>query len=371
MYTHIMKGYTVGQTLTRRLLRGLMSIPGLILDFISAILWSEGFIAYWKKMDWFMHYSDGTKVYFWAGLTGWIGDIVGYLIGSVLGIAVGFALYFPNSLLIAANWLIRQGFEQTSAFAEWIGNNDFLNRFMVLSKNPDFLHKSWNIVTLTIGGLLALAPVLLCKIIEFIFPAMGSGLSTFMSQAFSLIGGLIMMPVAIVLFPVIYAVEKICDLHDLINENVLKLIALVYAATDQIPARQARECCSCATDETMHSTAFRNYVQEAHRSPWTLFVPEQADDQEIAELDESRAHYDDGMPVDPFTQEPLGHKGCKTVIDQHGHIFNNYGSSSDKGIHFWVRTNHTCPLNRQKLDESDLRPNVDGDALLAQLHQLR
>lgn len=76
MYSHMFKGFTVGSELTRRVLRTIIGIPGLILDCFVAVLYPNGFSAYWEECR--ILYDDNDYAspcqFFFLGV---VGDFLG------------------------------------------------------------------------------------------------------------------------------------------------------------------------------------------------------------------------------------------------------------------------------------------------------
>lgn len=271
MYSYFIKSYTVGQTLTRRLLRTITGIPGLLVDLFGGIFVTVPYAKYFETVirdsstDYRLNYLDGTKGSPFRVISGYPGDILGYLLGSVLGILAGFVIFVVNSILSLANWTIRESIKQVDAFSNYIADTDLFKTYFMGFENPhQYMQKAWNMGAFFFGMLLGAIPYALCKTLEFFLP-LGNKLSIFTLKLSSIAGGALSSLVAMPLYPVIYFLDKLCDLHDRISNAVLKLVALVYAKTDQEPLKDlnpARDCCGCLNNNTLHSPEFRKQVNE-------------------------------------------------------------------------------------------------------------
>jgi len=100
MYSHISKGFTVGQTLLRRSLRNITGIVGIPFDLAVSALWSHGWADYWWNDANQMRYADNTLVRgLGRGICGYPGDIVGAIVGGLVGASLGAACYIPDIVL--------------------------------------------------------------------------------------------------------------------------------------------------------------------------------------------------------------------------------------------------------------------------------
>jgi hypothetical protein len=272
MYTYVMKGYTVGQTLTRRLLRTIMGIPGLLIDLAIGIFFPMNYSDYFNKGIWadkktafYLTYSDGTQVSMIRGITGYVGDLLGYVIGSVVGIILGIALFVPNSILSLFNWIIKTTITQVDAFAINIAESETFQKYFIGTPNTyNYMEKAYNTGSWILGWVLGAAPYLLCKLIEFFIPPIQDYLSSFIIHTVGVIGGVVTSIIAIAFYPLIYCLDKLCDLHDYLSLSVLKAIAFIYAKTDQEPEKHSKRdsCCPCLDNDTLHSPGFRKLVDE-------------------------------------------------------------------------------------------------------------
>ncbi len=132
MYSYALKGWTVGYLLTRRALRTITGIPGLVIDALSALFWIPNYQDYWKKIP--ISYGDGTQVSLFRGLFGWIGDIVGCAVGAPVGALLGLAVYTLDAVLWALRSTLNFIYDKLNKFASYIAETAaFSKNFITLS----------------------------------------------------------------------------------------------------------------------------------------------------------------------------------------------------------------------------------------------
>ncbi|HHF7367118.1 TPA: hypothetical protein ACPSKY_002243 [Legionella bozemanae] len=359
MYAYFAKGMTVGHVLTRLVLREITSIPGVILDLILAIFWIPDYTSYWNENSIHIEYADGTRhTGVMRGVFGWIGEALGFVIGAPVGAIIGTALFFPDLLLRGIIFLKKKLYDSVDEFAVFIGNTTFFES-LVYEAPTNYLQKAWNLGAATIGIMLAAIPYIAAKALEFFLPFLP--LSKPVAGVCLTMGGLAGWILGALIYPPLYILNKCTDLIELCRNAVLNGVALVYAKSGQIPVSSAQNQECCVPAQAVHSEEFHKQVAYYSRTSWAqlIFGPlkGQASDKASA-LDKNHL-------IDPITLEPLGVNGTPTLIDSHGHTFNDDKGTGAKGIRFWVQTKHTCPIDYQYLTEADLIPNRAFNDLVA------
>lgn len=360
MYAFFTKGMTVGHILTRLVLREITSIPGVILDFIFAIFWMPDYTSYWAEQSQAIYYADNTRhTGVMRGLFGWVGEILGFVIGGTSGAIIGTALFLPDLLYRGFVYLAQTIHNSLNDFAVFIGQTSFFARLAVASEPHNYMSKSWNLGVATLGMLLSAIPYVATKAVGFFIPFLD--LSYPVAYLFSAAGGLLGWALGAVLYPPIYLLEKLIDLAEQFRTTVTKAVALVYAKSGEEPTGSGDE--ECIPFAAIHSAAFCDQVTHYRRTTWAalIFGPLKKQEQQLEESAD-----DQNILRDAITMEPLGANGARTVIDPHGHSFNDDSEGKNQGIYFWVRNHHNCPINRQPLATKDLVPNRALDDLLAQ-----
>lgn len=270
MYTHISKGFTVGQVITRRVFRTVTGVPGFMIDMIIALFWTSPkgtYLAYWEEAygrNW--RYSDGSTGGGMQLVTGSVGDWIGYLVGGLVGAVVGLAVYFPDVCLRVFVWAydkLNAGLERLSYIAGQI--NKILPTYSSEEANT-YPSKAWNIAVITFGVFLAAPLFLVCKAIEFVLPIFKNdrqgeyGLSDGVGQLAASIGGLLAWVVAIACYPVKHVLQKAVDLVQGFRSSVRTLTAIIYAKVNQTPVEQD-DLCDGFNVNSVHSLLFRDKVR--------------------------------------------------------------------------------------------------------------
>ncbi|CAM3074158.1 Uncharacterised protein [Legionella steigerwaltii] len=361
MYAYFAKGLTVGHVLTRVVLREITSIPGIILDLILAMFWVPNYSSYWREGSSYIEYADRTRHYgVMRGIFGWVGEALGFVIGAPIGAIIGTVLFFPDLLLQGLIFLKKKLENSLDDFAVFIGKTTFFES-LVYDKPTSFLQKAWNIGTATIGMSLAAIPFIIAKALEFFLPFLS--LSQPIVALCSAIGGLSGWALGILISPPAYFISKCIDLLELGRTAILHGVALVYAKSGETPVTtESHDYDCCIPAQAIHSEEFYKQVDYYSHTSWAqlLFGPLKGEASSAQRKKEAN-----NQLIDPFTLEPLGINGTPTVIDPHGHTFND-DKGTGKGIRFWVQTKHECPLDHQFLKETDLVPNRAFDDLIAQ-----
>jgi len=359
MYAHIAKGWTVGHTLTRLLLRNLISLPGIAIDAVIAIFYLPDYLSYWNHS---IKYSDGIKAGIFQGLFGWIGECIGYAIGAPVGAVLGFALFFPNSILQVAAWLQRRTYSELDKLAHFAGQSSFFDTFVLFDHPQNYMQKAWNIGSVILGTAIIALPFIAAKTLEFFLPFLSNTLSNTCIKAGSTIGGIITCIIAAPLYPAQYILKKLMNGFDLIRNKTFAAIAVLYGKNNQTPYTNDEADC-CIPKDAVHSNAFRQKVSKASHSSWSklIFGPLKNQAEQAANLVNQPEHNLANQQDDPITQEPYGHSGMHILIDNHGHSFNDDAN----GIHRWLSQNQSCPLDRQPLTEADLKRNYLAEQLAA------
>jgi gas vesicle protein len=273
MYSHLLKGGTVGQVVARRVFRNITGIPGALADFVAAVFWQSetgNYSAYWDENE--ILYADGTRERgFFRGVTGWVGDIFGTVLGTVVGTFVGGVLYFPDAIVLRTlPWLhdkIHDGFDFV---ANGIGRHSFFNDFNTFPTPENYMQKAWNISAGVLGVAIAAIPYIAAKTVEFVFPFLGNGLSTAVKRVSGFVGGVVGSAIAIAAYPAKYLINRTVDLFKGVRDKVRSVTAWIYAKTNQEPLKKndrnaMGERC-CLPSATMHSQQFRDQVAEFKRS---------------------------------------------------------------------------------------------------------
>ncbi len=234
------------------------------------------------------------------------------------------------------------------------------------------MQKAWNIGAGSLGVVIAFAPYVVARMIEFFLPFMGTFLSSLAIGFGSLVGGVIVGALAIPLYPIKHIIAKLMDGVDFIRDKILTGIAILYAKNNQSLANY-QDCC---IPDALHSPEFVQRVDDARRSTWRdlIFGPMRAENAApVAPVVQvvSVAPVAPPLPSlivkrdrvegsdDVITHEPLGQNGSLVVQDPHGHLFNDDATGRrTQGIRFWVQQHHTCPLDRAPLTEVELSPVI-------------
>ncbi|KTD02492.1 hypothetical protein [Fluoribacter gormanii] len=367
MYAYFAKGATVGQLLTRRILREITSIPGIMLDFMFAMFWIPDYTSYWDTNSAYIEYADGTRMHgVMRGFFGWIGELLGFVIGAPIGAIIGTALFFPDLLLRGFLLLKTKLYDSLDEFAVFIGKTTFFENLNVYEAPSSYSQKAWNLGVATIGMVLTTIPYIAAKALEFFLPFLP--LSGPIAYIGSELGGLAGWAIGALLYMPAYLLNRCTDLIELGRNAIFKSVALVYAKSEEAPvgAPGHRSDC-CVPDKAVHSDEFLEQVEHYRRTSWAklIFGPLKG------EASSAKKEKDSGSNnelLDPITFEPLGVNGTPTVIDPHGHTFNDDQKNGAKGIRFWVRNHRSCPIDRQYLTEGDLIPNRAFNDLASQIN---
>jgi hypothetical protein len=305
MYSHVTKGSTVAQVLARRLLRTITGIPGAIIDSVVAIFWIPDYWSYWKDAG--IQYADDTRVGIFRGLTGWIGEIAGFVIGIPLGVLVGAILFFPDSLLRTGVYLQKKGYQALDDFAGFVSRTSFYRNYPLFTVPENYLEKSWNMGAASIGCMFAFLPYILAKGIEFFIPLFGTALSNIVTQIGGFVGGLTGSLIAIPLYPAKHFLQKSAELYDHFRNAVGNIVAFIYAKTNQTPARAEDEC--GVLFEEIHAEEFRYKVEEYKKSSWVTLLFGPLTSENLEEVTPNPlggyAHYGVFYPPIPNTKESL------------------------------------------------------------------
>ena len=399
MYSNIIKGFTTGHTLTRRVLRNLTSIPGVLLDFIVAIFWVPNYQSYWNYT---VPYADGTRVGILRGAFGWIGEALGLVVGPPLGIAIGLALFFPDAILRIITWAQRGIYKGFDRLAAKIGNSTLFENFSVFKKPANYFEKAWNIGVFFLGSLIAIVPVILAKTLQFFLPFLRNGLSWAITKSLGAVTGALMTAlIATPVFPVQFLFRKLVDLYEGFSGVVRNAIALVYARTKQEPAKFGDTRLITLPNDTMHSPEFRQKVADYKSASWTSIVLGKLKDNTAADAGKDAAtttptspkplakitpiddeNFEDPALMDALSFDELGeeivpdvdepknhakdrHKPLPILVDKEGYSWNDYGATDTKGIRFFISSSLAKnpgapiphPITRANMTEADLVPN--------------
>lgn len=270
MYSHLLKGFTVGQTLTRRVFRNITSLVGLLIDAIFvANLYPGGYSQYWQQAS--ISYFDETRVAgYCRGLSGWAGDIIGYVIGSIAGVIIGFACYIPDIILRGICELNDLIGNTLNSFANIVGSHPLCQHFNNANPPNNYIQKAWNISIGTLGLIVALPLYSVTKLVETFLPFLGHSLSNTAWALGGHAGGMIGILISIPIFPIKHVCNTLVDLYRGFRNKVRSLTAFIYAKTNQTCAAEINdECIPAIPNAVMHAPEFRQKVEEYKRSSTT------------------------------------------------------------------------------------------------------
>ncbi len=335
MYTHLVKGGTVGLTITRRLLRNITGIPGYVIDLILGGLWTNE-----DYRNSYTPYLDNVRTSPWRGAFGYIGDIIGIVVGAISGAIIGAALYFPDRAILLFSQAYRAIRDDLNTFAEMVGTHSFFKALLSFQLPSNYIQKCWNIsvgITAVSIGLLLYG---ILRLIEIALP-IGNFLSNTFWKLGGLIGGVVGAIISLAAFPVLHLSNKMLDLYDRFREGVRNVVAFFYAKTNQKLYVQNDGPC---LPNFIHSDEFRQKVTEFKDKNTTTILfgtlnPSQPGDAKVI---------NENVLECPITQSEF----VDPVIDRHGHTFEK------AAILGWLHNNATCPLGRELLNPKDLAPNL-------------
>ncbi|TAL65367.1 MAG: hypothetical protein EPN84_01585 [Legionella sp.] len=351
MYRYIVKGFTLGHVLMRRLLRNLIGLPGLIIDY-SVFLFVGPFDP--NYLD-YMHiyYADDKGVSLFRGIFGWIGEALGFVIGPVIGVPVALALYVVDSLL----WIFRQAhltfLNELIKLTNSFKNYSFFDNFLLFTNVESFFQAMWNIGATVLGGPLALGPYLLFKTLEYLFPFLEDTLSSKTVRFISTLTGAALCGLSLILFPVGYLSDKFGEFYENSRDKIQTFAALLYAKMDEYPKYS----------DVYHSDKFQDKVEQLRYSSWDdILFGLKAQPVPPAQAMPEQAIED--VLIDPITHDLLGLDGINVVVDHHGHSFNDDRDRAQLGIFKWVNENHSCPVSHETLNAEDLKSNIAFNDML-------
>ncbi|MFI4962944.1 MAG: hypothetical protein ACHP6H_03705 [Legionellales bacterium] len=345
MYRYLTKGLVIGSLLTSKLLRTITSIPGLVIDFGISLFWYPNFAAYWEDPQ--MTYFDGEKTSGFRGLFGFIGEIIGILVGLPVGCVIGLGIYLVDSVLYNIREAQIALGESLISFAKWLPQSPFFSHFTLEKKPTQFWLYAFNIGAALLGGLVAAPFYLFFKTLEFIFPSLESEASSAVLSIISGLAGTVIFAASILLFPVVYLLEKVGQLYDGVRDNFQTALAIIYAKSGREPSTNINP----EDLDALYSEEFRDKVANHRDLSWEVIIfglRQGAEENPPAIALESM-----NADVDSLTLDVLGDNNLQVIIDPHGHRFNNYGKG--KGIFQWVNSHHNCPISREPLEANQFR----------------
>jgi hypothetical protein len=337
MYTHISKGLTLGQALTRRLFRNITGIPGYCIDVILSYLWFDE--GYWRGR---IYYFDGVSESVFRGIFGWIGDIIGVFLGGLGGTLIGFTLFFPDRVILAFIGIYNFIENSIHDFACMVGNRPFFASFNPIRDPQTYFSKSGNIAMGTLGVILGLITYSIPKFLEFIFP-IGHSISDISWKLGAWIGKWLGKGIALTIYPIIHLIGKSIDVYGFLRNAIRTTTAFIYAQTNQVLYQTEDGCCYV---NNVHSNEFRERVNNFKRKNDTTTIlfgqlihaaPTTADVKQHTE----------NLLECPITHSEF----TDPVMDRQGHTFEK------SAINTWLQTHHNCPIGREELREADLIPN--------------
>lgn len=358
MYAYVLKGYTIGYTLTRRLLRNITSIPGMVLDAVFvAPFWFTHYLDYWR--DVYAPYADGQRVNgFFRIILGWVGDLIGAVLGAVVGAIAGFALYIPDSIIRSIRWSLLTVFEWVDDFAIDIAQHSLFNTFVFTNPEHSYLKKAWNVSVGALGWLLGTALYLPVRAAEFFLP-IGNFSSNLMWNLGVSLGGLIGTVVSVPIYPVYKIISSTIELYDVLRKKFVNAVALVYAKTNASIYEETEngENFTCIPSESVHSREFRQQVNAFKQTSFMSLLYGVITPPEIKPSAPPAPKNYGSMIFCPITQQPFEHP----VIDRKGHTFEG------EAIKQWITSQKdpTCPVGKEKITEEDLVPNRALETILS------
>jgi hypothetical protein len=269
MITHVVKGYTLGYLITRRLGRGLTGLIGLPMDmFVAGLTMNTGsYLDYWNKYTHnFIAYADDTHVDgFFQPLFGWVGDIIGLVTGAGLGIILGAAAYVVDSGLRVLAWGYQTISDALTSYAELYGRHN-LSKHLAIFKSPEnHFDKAWNISATTLGFIVASPFYFAVKTVEFILPALGDFLSTLTLAPFMIATGIMGAMVGFITYPINHLAERAISLYTGFRDSVRSFSAYVYAKTDAMIDRTNEDY------KIIHSSEFLEKI-ETYKAQSTMEI---------------------------------------------------------------------------------------------------
>jgi hypothetical protein len=342
MYSHIFKGYTVGQTLTRRVLRNLTGLPGILFDTIAAFFWKDGFSHYWQNAR--MPFNDDETTTIFRGLFGWIGEVAGYFLGAFVGSVIGLICFIPDFFITQFFSVYQSVLTRMDEFSQLVGKHSKMADLRAIETPHNYAQKSWNVSLGTLGLLLGGTFYYTARFIETFLP-IGHLLSHTMGKLGGYMGGCIGWIISLPLYPLKNLITKAANFYKEFRDNIRSIVAFIYVKTKQEPAKENDCECLCA-DTAMHSVEFRQKVEIMKQNSTSVWL--------LGELKRNpptnpESEIKDNVPlVCPITLTRF----VKPVVDRAGHTF------EESAIKEWLhRGNKTCPVGTEPLMENDLIVN--------------
>jgi len=260
MYSHLFKGSTLGYLLTRRALRDIFCIPGIVLDAFTAVFWGKDYLRYWDQCR--IEYIDGTSVAFWQGIFGYVPDLIGTGVGWLAGGIIGAACYFAEAPLRVTYWLHNKLGEKLDNFA-----NSFPYQWMWYQDHPsNYLEKASNIAMGTLGeavGFICFAPIRFC---ELLFAPSVHFFSDVARAIGRIVGGYAALIPAIIPG---YFIHKLLEnsekMFNSFRNGVRNISAYIYAKTNAPIIQNVNTKQWCYPIDNIHSAEFLNVVDEYKR----------------------------------------------------------------------------------------------------------
>lgn len=260
MYAFIAKGYSVGNIITRRLLRNLTSFPGFILDAaIIAPFWWPHYQDFWSGSR-YLQYADGEKAFgLFCPLVGWLGDRVGYVMGALIGTLLGFTLSVPDCFLRFTQWSYQASCQALSEFSCAVSQHILFKNQTYQNPLNHYIQHSWNISIATIGFLLGTVLFCCIRLIEIVFPT-DNKMTQWAWKIGLYTGASIGIIMGFILYPLTSALATALKLYDRVSESIENIIAFVYAKSNTVPYEKNSD--NCVPNEYIHSQSFREKVNK-------------------------------------------------------------------------------------------------------------
>jgi gas vesicle protein len=313
MISHLMKGYTLGYLLTRRLGRAITGIPGFLIDaLIVAPLCVPGtgsYLEYWSKTS--TYYIDNTKQPgIFQGITGWVGDLIGTVLGAAIGTILGGVLYIPDAILRTLAFAYEKICEGCNNFANLVGTRELFKTLTIIESPRTYTSKAWNISVGSLGLLLAAPLNFVARIVEAFLP-LGNGISNSLWNTGGFVGGLIGWSVSLLAFPAVHVCSKAVSLFRDFRESVRSFSAYIYAKTN------AHLQSAADYEFSPHSEIFRNKITEYKAKSTTEVI--------FGKLRLQRQQRQQVVPVHVYEDMQYNSDLQHVQVQPHHHHVNPYG----------------------------------------------
>ncbi|MES2217793.1 MAG: hypothetical protein V4501_05230 [Pseudomonadota bacterium] len=277
MFSHILKGHTIGYLLTRRVFRVIFGLPGFLIDAVIiaplATIGNERYLDFWKNCNWAFYVDNTPQSGALQPIFAYPGDFIGAVLGSIVGGILGAVFYLPDAILRVISWAYDQIGKACNTFANFIGKT--FTSIPVFSTPSNYAEKAWNISAATLGLLLASPFYVAAKAIEFVLP-ISNFLSNLTLGIGSLVGGIVGTVGALSLYPVKHVCSKAVELFSDFRESVRSISAFIYAKTNAFSwnnyDRNSESLSEAVFTRDPHSQEFRTKLEEYRAKSTTEII---------------------------------------------------------------------------------------------------